>query len=148
MTDMLTLLAQEPTAPTVVLQQTSWLSPEGIGCILFVITTILSVISALLQRAGKKEAAEKLGVAQKVLGVVVRGVEKGKGKVGRDAATTIIRAIQEESLAHGTEDLLAPIVTEVQANPTAPPDAPVRTGTARYEASRTPTPPGGTRRVS
>jgi len=119
-----------------------WLTPTGISTIVLLLTTVLGFVATLLERAGKKDWAEKARAAQaqtatvsKVAGVVVKGLELSKTK-GLDVATVnaVLETIRAESEKAGTEGVLKPIVQEVRAGVT--PEAAVRLATARLEPRR------------
>lgn len=61
MLDLIVLLADGVPAAA---PATSWLSPEGITAIIFGVTTLLGVVTTILERLGKHEAARKLAVVQ------------------------------------------------------------------------------------
>lgn len=120
-----------------------WLTPDGVMAMVLLLTTLMGVVAAVLQAAGKKELADKVRAAQgqtetvsRALGVVVKGLERGKKGLDPKSVTRVVEAIREESLKEGTEDVLKPIVAGVRAAPDVEPGAVVKAATTRLDARR------------
>lgn len=114
-----------------------WATPDGVTAIVLLVTTVLGFVATLLQRAGKNEWAEKARQAEahaqtaaKVAGVVVKGLERAKGRLDPRAVTELVQVLREENQAAGVEDVVRPILADVRDG--APPEVAVRSATTRH----------------
>jgi hypothetical protein len=132
----------------------SWLTPQGVTTIIFVLGLVLSLVANVAQRfqwtkvqAVADTATAHLGSAEKVLGVVVRGIERAKtgGGLPPEAVREVVEAIRTESQTHGTEPLLSAVVSAVQQDPTI---APADAGRIARPPAPAPADPASPRRVS
>lgn len=110
------------------LADASWLSPEGVTAILLGITTLLGILSTLLQRAGKVELAQKLdatsdqlGKGAAGIGAVVAAVAEARrsGSLDPVAMQDLLAKIKKTSHDVGVGHLLDAIVQQEKAVPTA-----------------------------
>lgn len=107
----------DPTAAT-----TSWLSPEGVTAIVSLLGMLATVVVALLERAGKHEAAARartlrtrLDGAEGVIGAVVAGVhDVRRHGLAPAQAKQVADAIRARAEAMGVEQVLHEAVEQAK----------------------------------
>jgi len=106
-----------------------WMTPQGLGAIAGLLTSLLAVLATILALLGKKDLANKVQVAHDelkdhkdqlaaavdVIRSLVQGVEQAKGGLTPDARAHLVATIQDVATKMGGQQLLDPIVQAVQS---------------------------------
>lgn len=103
-----------------------WMTPEGFMVIFAMVLVLGGLIVKALRMAGKTEAADtvqsllvRAETAEKVLGSVMTGVQKFKITAGPTEAAALIETIRSTNKDQGVEEIVAPIVADLNKG-TAP----------------------------
>lgn len=114
-----------------------WATPNGVMVILAGLVVLGMIAQRVLRAIGKTEAADKVQeltaqteTLQLALGSVMKGVQNFKVKSPTEAAA-LIDQLRATNKATGAEVVIAPIVRELNQDPTAAPMPIVRAATTR-----------------
>lgn len=105
-----------------------WLTPQGVGAALGLLTSFLTVVALILNILGKKDLAQKvtdanetvqdksaqLQAAVETLRGVIGGIEEAKKGLSPDAKLHLVTTIQNVATKMGGQATLDPIVQAVK----------------------------------
>lgn len=115
-----------------------WLTPEGFMVAFAALITLGFLAVKVLRAIGKTDAADALQAvitraetAEHALGSVMKGVQTFKLTAPPAEVAKLVNTLRETNKATGAEVVVAPIVEELNKDPSAAPIPIVRTVTAR-----------------